>query len=106
MKRRADQKRWPFVLLFLVALPRVISSQASHSPGQANPYAIRTNVNLVALQATVRDHKGAPVPGLSKENFQIFENKIPQEVESFSHEDVPVTVGLVIDSSGSMQPKY
>jgi Ca-activated chloride channel family protein len=106
MRRRVAQKRWPFALLVMVALPRVISSQVAHSPGQANPYAIRSNVNLVALQATVRDRKGAPVPGLSKENFQIFEDKIPQEIESFSHEDVPVTVGLLIDSSGSMKPKY
>ncbi len=106
MKRSAIQKRWPLVLFVLLALPRVISPQAAHSPAPVNPYAIRSNVNLVALQATVRDRKGAPVPGLGKENFQIFEDKIPQEIESFSHEDVPVTIGLVIDSSGSMKPKY
>jgi len=106
MKRSAIRKRWPLGLFIVFALPRFISSQVAHSPAQVSPYAIRTNVNLVSLQATVRDRKGAPVSGLGKENFQIFEDKIPQEIESFSHEDVPVTVGLVIDSSGSMKPKY
>jgi VWFA-related protein len=62
-------------------------------------------VNLVVLRATVRDHKGAPVAGLGKDDFQVYEDKVPQQIESFSHEDVPVTVGLVIDNSGSMRSK-
>jgi len=62
-------------------------------------------VELVVLRATVRDHKGAPVSGLSKENFQVYEDKVLQQIESFSHEDFPVTIGLVIDNSGSMRPK-
>jgi VWFA-related protein len=54
----------------------------------------------------VRDHKGAPVSGLAQEDFRVYEDKVPQQIESFSHEDVPVTVGLVIDNSGSMRPKH
>ena len=46
-----------------------------------------------------------PVSGLSKEDFQVYEDGVLQEIESFSHEDIPVTVGLVIDNSGSMRPK-
>ncbi len=53
----------------------------------------------------MRDHKGAPVAGLGKDDFQVYEDKVPQQIESFSHEDVPVTVGLVIDNSGSMISK-
>ena len=63
-------------------------------------------MDLVVLRATVRDHKGAPVSGLTKENFQVYEDKVLQQIESFSHEDIPVTVGLVIDNSGSMRPKH
>jgi VWFA-related protein len=74
-------------------------------PKQADPYVLRTNVDLVVLRATVRDRKGAPVSGLTKENFQVYEDKALQRIESFSHDDIPVTVGLVIDSSGSMRPK-
>jgi VWFA-related protein len=79
------------------------NSQGAH-PSQEG-YAIRTSVNLVVLRATVRDRKGSPVAGLGKEDFQVFEDKVPQQIESFSHEDVPVTVGLVIDNSGSMRSK-
>jgi VWFA-related protein len=88
-----------------MALPCIGMSQGIPQPGQVGSYAIRTNVDLVVLHATVRDHKGAPVPGLLKENFQVYEDKAPQQIESFSHEDVPVTVGLVVDNSGSMRPK-
>ena len=106
MKRRAVQKLCLFSFLFLIVLPCVASvSQGVPQPSQVGPYAIRTNVDLVVLQATVRDHKGAPVSGLSKENFQVYEDKVLQQIESFSHEDMPVTVGLVIDNSGSMRPK-
>jgi len=62
-------------------------------------------VDLVVLRATVRDQKGVPVSGLNQENFQVYEDKAIQQIESFSHEDVPVTIGLVIDTSGSMRPK-
>jgi VWFA-related protein len=45
------------------------------------------------------------VSGLHKEDFQVYEDGVLQQTEHFSHEDIPVTVGLVIDNSGSMQPK-
>ena len=105
MKRRAAQRRWLFSLLVLIVLPCAVMSQGIPQPDQVGPYAIRTNVELVVLQATVRDHKGAPVSGLTQKDFQVYEDKVPQQIESFSHEDVPVTVGLVIDNSGSMRPK-
>ena len=105
MNRRPVQKRGLFSLLVLIVLPCVVMSQGVPQPDQVGPYTIRTNADLVVLQATVRDHKGAPVSGLSRENFQVYEDKIPQQIESFSHEDIPVTVGLVIDNSGSMRSK-
>jgi Ca-activated chloride channel homolog len=116
MKRRAIQKFCLFSLLLLVVLPCVAFSRTWATPGtrrnqaapqsnQADPYTIRMIADLVVLEATVRDHKGGPVSGLSKEDFQVYEDKVPQQIESFSHEDIPVTVGLVIDSSGSMRPK-
>lgn len=105
MKRCAVPRRWLFFLLVPTVLPCVVASQDVPKSDQASAYAIRTNVDLVVLQATVRDHKGLPVSGLSKENFQVYEDKVPQHIEYFSHEDVPVTIGLVIDNSGSMRPK-
>jgi Ca-activated chloride channel family protein len=51
------------------------------------------------------DSQGSLVSGLNKEDFQVFEDGVPQQIDSFTHEDIPVTVGLVVDNSGSMGPK-
>jgi Ca-activated chloride channel family protein len=91
----------PFVLACAASSPQTLRAETF----QQDEYTIRTSVDLVVLRATVRDHKGAPVAGLGKEDFQVFEDKIPQPIESFSYEDVPVTVGLLIDNSGSMRSK-
>src|SRR5207237_2661664 len=45
------------------------------------------------------------VNGLTKDNFQIFEDKTPQTIKTFSHEDIPLSLGLIIDNSGSMRNK-
>ena len=55
--------------------------------------------------ATVRNRRGTPVAGLGRESFQVFEDQVLQPIKHFSHEDIPVTVGLVLDNSGSMRPK-
>lgn len=67
--------------------------------------AIRINVELVVLHIAVLNRDHLPVAGLSKADFRIYEDGVQQEIESFAHEDVSVTVGLVIDNSGSMRPK-
>ena len=67
--------------------------------------AISVNVDLVVLQATVRDRKGV-VPGdLRKEDFTVFEEGVRQSISVFRHEDLAVTAGLVVDHSGSMRAK-
>jgi len=93
--------------LFLLMLPGIGSSQAAAAsqdrPGEE--YRIRVNTNLVVLHATVQDHKGALVSRLEKDSFHVFEDGALQQIKYFSHEDIPVTVGLVIDNSGSMRRK-
>ncbi len=66
---------------------------------------IKMTVGVVVLHATTENHKGVSVSGLDKDNFQVFEDGVPQRIEHFSHADIPVTVGLVVDGSGSMRPK-
>ena len=68
----------------------------------APPAQIRVQVSLVNLFATVRDkHKGI-VTGLTKDDFQIFEDGQPQEISNFSADsNLPITLGLLIDTSGS-----
>src|SRR4030095_5101005 len=57
------------------------------------------------LPVSVLDKDGHPVSGLQKDYFQVFEDGIHQEISLFKHEDVPLSVGLVIDNSGSMRNK-
>ncbi len=66
---------------------------------------ISVNVNLVVLPALVQDRRGHSVSDLNETNFEVYEDGLRQSINLFRHEDVPVTVGLVIDHSGSMKPK-
>jgi VWFA-related protein len=63
------------------------------------------SVDLVLLHATVRDRRGRFVNDLLDHDFAVYEDRVPQRIRLFEREDVPVTVGLVIDHSGSMRPK-
>ena len=94
----------PLSLLFFLAHSQwaVLSAAQSQEPGR---YRISVDVNLVVLHATVTDHKGHRVSGLHKDNFEVYEDGVLQPIKLFRHEDVPVTVGLVVDHSGSMRTK-
>lgn len=92
----------PMIVLPGVARPQEISPSQTR---QDVPYRISVSVDLVVLHATVRDRNGALVSGLGKADFQVYEDGVLQQVESISHEDIAVTVGLVVDNSGSMRPK-
>lgn len=96
-----------FVLLLLVVLTGVAQPQKSPQPQRrdAERYTVRVAVDMVVLHATVKNRKGVPVAGLGLEDFQVYEDGVLQQIKSFSHEDIPVTVGLVVDNSGSMEPK-
>ncbi len=99
------------LLFFLIVLsgfarpPEFWQSQPRPNNQGDNQDTIKINVDLVVLHATVQKSNLIPVSGLGKEDFQVYEDGVLQEIESFSHEDIPVTVGLVIDNSGSMRPK-
>src|ERR1700747_2177619 len=79
-------------------------------PGQ-NPNSgsqdprIRVDVNLVVLHTTVLDDRGRFADGLKEENFRVLEDKAEQKLAVFKREDIPVSMGLVIDNSGSMRDK-
>ena len=68
-------------------------------------YTIEDHVNLVLLDVSVKDPNGGYVTGLEKSNFEVFEDGRPQIVTEFARADTPVTVGLVVDNSGSMRLK-
>ncbi len=68
-------------------------------------HAIQSTVDLVVLHATVTNERGEFVPGLTGQNFRVFEDKVEQKISVFTRDDIPVTMGLVIDNSGSMREK-
>lgn len=70
---------------------------------RAQEVPIRVEVNLVNLYVAVTDAAGRPINELAKENFQTWEDNVQQEISFFSSEDVPFTIGLILDRSGSME---
>ena len=66
---------------------------------------IHVDVNLALVTVTVTDPYNRQVSGLEPDNFRVFEDKVEQEVVTFSCEDVPVSVGIILDLSGSMANK-
>lgn len=72
---------------------------------QDDQSTFRADTRLVVLHASVVDGKGNLVTSLKKDDFKVFENSVEQQVKVFRREDVPVSMGLVIDNSGSMRDK-
>jgi VWFA-related protein len=65
---------------------------------------LKVNVNLVSLYFTVHDKHGALIPHLTKDDFNILEDKAPQKIKNFTAEnDQPLTLGILLDTSGSQQ---
>jgi Ca-activated chloride channel homolog len=86
----------------IATLAGVMAGAQSTAPPD---YTITDNVNLVLLDVSVKNAKGNYVQGLRQENFHVAEDGHPRTITHFANVDVPVTVGLVIDISGSMRLK-
>ena len=70
------------------------------------PHAdLRVDVPLVLVPTHVTNPAGVSVPGLSKENFRLYEDNVEQKIIHFSNEDAPLSIGLLFDASGSMENK-
>jgi Ca-activated chloride channel family protein len=108
---RSTSRMWAvscLALLLLLPIVHGLAFQDSAAPrGQPPPgeFKISTDVVLVVLDVSVKDPKGGYVSGLAKDDFHVYENRIAQKLTVFSSGDEPVTVGLVIDESGSMRAK-
>jgi Ca-activated chloride channel homolog len=89
------------------APPQAQSQTKPQAPPPARPgeFRLRRDVELVVLYASVLDEHGNFVPSLAENNFRVFEDKVEQKLSTFGREDVPLTVGLVVDNSGSMRDK-
>ena len=97
-----------FGRILLATLVLFIGPQAmaeQQKPKSRNDYTLKVDVDLRLLHVTVFNWKEQLVKGLNQEQFSVYEDKIQQEISLFKVEDVPVSLGLVIDNSGSMRTK-
>ena len=88
----------------LPTAPPIAPPPPGNATGQSGS-TIKSTVEMVVLHVTVTDDRGEMVDNLSGKNFRVFEDKVEQRVSLFTHEDIPLTMGLVIDNSGSMREK-
>ena len=89
-------------LAALAAMP--LSAQSKGSQPE-EPTVFRADTRLVVLHATVVDKNGKFVTNLSQSAFHVFENNVEQPIKKLIREDVPVSMGLIVDNSGSMRTK-
>ena len=93
----------PFLFYVLGWWPqRDVAADAGRDSGNL---IISTDVELVILDVSVKNPNGGYVSGLTADNFQVYEDRKPQQIKHFSHDDIPVTIGLIVDNSGSMRSK-
>jgi len=77
------------------------------TPGQVikQGQSVHIDVDLALVNVTVTDPYNRLVTGLEPDNFRVFENNVEQEIQYFSSEDVPISIGVIFDLSGSMANK-
>ena len=94
-------------VLLLIALVGYAGPQAqpARQDPHSGPFQISVDVALVVLHATVTDRQGGFVSDLGEQDFEVYENGVAQPIRLFKNEDIPVTVGLVVDHSTTMRPK-
>ncbi len=117
MTSRVSSAQFIFLLLFGAAIfssPAPASAQSlvsddlkHNTPGQPikPDQAVHIDVNLALVNVTVTDPYYRIVTGLEPDNFRVFEDNIEQEVVNFSSEDAPISIGVILDLSGSMANK-
>jgi Ca-activated chloride channel family protein len=94
-------------LLSSLALACTIAAQTPTgppSPSNDEP-TFRTDARLVVLPVSVSDKNGKLVTNLSQDSFKVFENGVEQPIKLFRREDVPISLGIIVDNSGSMHDK-
>ena len=87
------------------ALPegRVHAQQPPPEQGDNQSFRFKTGVELINVTATVTDENGRFVPDLQQDDFRVYQDGEPQPITHFNAERVPVSLGIVLDTSGSME---
>src|ERR1700746_1865501 len=107
-----SQARKRTLLFFVVAILAFLQPVSAQVSGPLAPYtpqsrtgSIQIDVEMVLVNTTVTDADGHLVTDLNKKNFHLFEDNVEQEILAFSKEDVPASIGILFDTSGSMADK-
>lgn len=91
--------------ILLALLSGVLVNSASAQALRERSAQFRADSTMVLIPVTVTDARGASVTGLGKESFTVLDDRQPQPITAFFSEDAPVSVGIVLDVSGSMKDK-
>jgi Ca-activated chloride channel family protein len=111
----APRLRFSLLSLFLVMFWPAVSRAQISAPIVPPPlpadavdesHVIRRDVDMVLVSATVTDTYERLVTGLDQSNFRVFEDGTEQEIVHFASEDVPISIGIIFDMSGSMVDKF
>jgi Ca-activated chloride channel family protein len=95
----------PMVAQQPVTPPSSPAATPSQTPGQTPEPNVTQSGGGFVLQANAFDPSGHEVDSLPEDAFHVYEDGVPQKIVGFSHDDVPVSLGLLIDNSGSMYDK-
>ena len=93
--------RFAILAAVMAAAVTVVGAQSQGD----DAFRFKSGVELVNVTATVTDDNGHFVSGLTKEDFTVYEDGEQQEITQFSNERVPVSLGILLDTSGSMTPE-
>ena len=87
--------------------PRELHPPQTNEVASLNTHtkAFKAETDLVLVPVTVTDPDDRIVTGLDKDNFTVFENKLEQQIQSFSCDDAPISLGVILDMSSSMKEK-
>src|SRR5206468_13091606 len=85
--------------------PAADGMAAPFAPPDVGPTPMKVNVSLVLVPVTNMDGMNRLVQGLDRNSFQVLEGKTKQQIRYFSNEDAPVSIGIILDISGSMKSK-
>jgi VWFA-related protein len=100
-----NQKTVRTLIILSMVFTVVGTSVPVRQDRDAGDFSISVNVGVALFNATVTDSKGRHVSGLKASDFRVLENGRTQDIQLFSAENVPATIGLVMDNSGSMRTK-
>jgi Ca-activated chloride channel family protein len=96
--------RWSAVIIFLVLMCQRPLRAQDQDQDQSEQSTLRVSVNLVLLDATVKTKAGRIMGDLKKDDFEVREDGVPQKVEIFGRDELPLEVALVLDLSDSIGP--